>query len=242
MIIMDEKVGYIPIFRKFFDHYLWDEEREFSKAEAWIDCIQMARYKKSKKKKLIAGNLIEWGYGQFPASIRYLRNRWGWGSNSKVTNFLSMLESDDMVKVSNEQGQNIITLCNYDTYDIKNGYSKDTKKTPSEQGKDTGKTDKGQNSKKGNKDNKGNISPLISEYKKLQKMEEPLTVEEGESLIEKYGRVNVEDVLLSMENWKGIEKKNKSTNLTAQTWLRKDAKKKKESDQPLPPYLTNKLN
>ncbi len=163
---MDEQVGYIPIFRKFFDHYLWDEEREFSKAEAWIDCIQMARYKKTKKKKLIGGNLIEWGYGQFPASIRFLRNRWGWGSNSKVSNFLSLLESDNMIKVSNEQGQNIVTLCNYDTYDIKNGMQKDSEKTQIEQVKDTAKTDSEQNSKKGKKGNKEkNYIPTLSEVK-----------------------------------------------------------------------------
>lgn len=216
--------GYIPIFRKFFDHYLWEEKREFSKAEAWIDCIQMARYKEDKKKKLIAGNLIEWGYGQFPASIRFLRERWGWGSNTKVVNFLELLEKDNMIKLEKEQGQNIVTLCNYSTYDIKNISEKDTKKTERRRTKDREKTERRQNS---NKDNKGkkeknvNISPLISDFDNIQKMEQPLTKEEGERLVDEYGSQQVKNILMQMENWKPLIKKNKSANLTARNWLNK---------------------
>jgi len=156
---VEDRPGYIPIFRKFFDHYLWEEDREYSKAEAWIDCIQMARYKKSEKKKLVAGNLITWGYGQFPASVRFLKKRWSWGSNTKVKNFLEMLESDDMIKVKKEQGQNIVTLCNYSKYDIKNK----GEKTGKGQRKDEGKTQSEQNSKKDKKGNKGKNSLFPSD-------------------------------------------------------------------------------
>ena len=168
--MIEEKPGYIPIFRKFFNHYLWEESREFSKAEAWIDCIQMARYTESKKKKLMGGNLIEWGYGQFPASVRFLKERWGWGSNTKVENFLSLLESDDMIKIEKGQGQNVITLCNYSSYDIKNLEGKDSERTDQGQSKDRPRTDQGQNSKKGKKVKKDkNYIPTIFEVKEYFK-------------------------------------------------------------------------
>ena len=137
---MTEETGYIPLFRKFFDHYLWEEDREFSKAEAWIDCIQMARYSRKKTKKFVGSKLIEWGYGQFPASIRFLKERWGWKSNTKVESFLSLLEADGMIKVDKGQGQSVITLCKYSDYDIRNIQDK----TPRGQGEDRGKTPRGQ--------------------------------------------------------------------------------------------------
>lgn len=221
----DGKTGYIPIFRKFFDHYLWEEKREFSKAEAWIDCIQLARYKDNKQKKLIAGNLIEWGYGEFPASIRFLKQRWGWGSNTKVEKFLKLLEDDKMIVVKKGQGQNVITLCNYKSYDISKLPQKDTERTQKGQTEDTERTERGQNSKKGNKGKKGEeyiYHPLISDFSNILKMEEPLTIEQGESLIEKFGENQVKGILMRMENYKPLNKKNKSAYLTANNWLQRN--------------------
>jgi hypothetical protein len=67
-----------------------------------------------------------------------------------------------------------------------------------------------------------NISPLILNFSNLQKMEEPLTIEQGENLIKEYGKKRVEETLMAMENWKPLLKKNKSANLTAQTWMKRD--------------------
>lgn len=64
------------------------------------------------------------------------------------------------------------------------------------------------------------ISPLTEELPNVSKMEKPLTAEEGEKLIEEFGHEAVSDVLLSMENYKPLVKKNVSANLTARKWLK----------------------
>jgi len=74
------------------------------------------------------------------------------------------------------------------------------------------------------KDMDKDISPLIENFKNIQKMEEPLTIEQGENLIKEYGKRKVEETLMAMENWKPLLKKNKSANLTAQTWMKRDMK------------------
>ncbi len=74
------------------------------------------------------------------------------------------------------------------------------------------------------KQSKEELSPLILNFSNLQKMEEPLTIEQGENLIKEYGKKRVEETLMAMENWKPLLKKNKSANLTAQTWMKRDMK------------------
>jgi hypothetical protein len=157
---MSDKVGYFGIHRRLFDHPLWTEKREFSKAEAWIDMIQTARYTESKTQDFIDGRLIEWDYGQFPASIRFLKKRWGWKSNGKVLRFLELLEKQNMIEIETEQGQSVITLCNYEKYDIKkldNG-------TATEQQRNADGTQTEQNSKKdkkGKKEKNNRVPPKI---------------------------------------------------------------------------------
>lgn len=144
--------GYIPLYRSFFDHFLWGEEREFSKAEAWLDCIRMARFEESEAKKMINGKLIRWGYGEFPASIRFLKKRWKWKSNTKVENFLALLEQEDMVIIDKRQGQNIITLCNKRSYDPRFL----DERTPKRQVEDTKRTKKGRSEDETNNNKKHN--------------------------------------------------------------------------------------
>lgn len=147
--------GYIKIYRKFFDHFLWTEDREFTKAEAWIWLLKEARYKKGKNKKLIGDRLIEWSRGEVPASLRYLKKAWNWGSTTKVQNFLDLLRNEGMIKTRKAQGQNIVSICNYSTYNAIENIKKHTEKTEEKQAEDTGSTQEAQNSKKGNKGKKG---------------------------------------------------------------------------------------
>jgi hypothetical protein len=151
-VMKEEKPGFIPLHRKFFDHEFWTEKREFSKAEAWIDLIQLARYDKSETVEFIDNKRITWGYGQLVGSVRFLKKRWNWKSNSKVERFLEILKKCFMIEIKTGQGINIITLCNFDTYDVRNN----SNRTPTGQQQDSNRTPTGQNSNKGNKGNKGN--------------------------------------------------------------------------------------
>jgi len=148
--------GFLKLYRKFFEHFLWTEKREYSKAEAWVWILKEARYQPGKNKKLISGKLIEWQRGQLPASYRFLKEAWSWGSTTKVKNFLSMLEKEHMIKTSKTQGQNVITVCKYSTYNTLEKDKKNSKKTEKRRGENEGKTQEAQNSKKGNKGNNKN--------------------------------------------------------------------------------------
>lgn len=160
--------GYIKISRGLFNHYLWKEKRVFSKLEAWIDLIATAKYSTDISKELINAKIISWNRGQLPASVRYLKERWGWSSNTKVDYFIKLLESDGMIKTAKEQGITIITICKYDEYNSifekeinQIGQQSDSNQTAIRQASDNDKTNTGRNRKKVNtlkKVNKENIS------------------------------------------------------------------------------------
>lgn len=115
---MSEEInpGFLKLYRKFFTHFLWEEKRVLSKAEAWIDLLITARYKNNPGKKIINGKMFTWERGQLIASVRYLQNRWQWKSTSNVERFLKMLVSENMIEIDIEQGTGRITICNYDIY------------------------------------------------------------------------------------------------------------------------------
>lgn len=111
----DLLTNFIPINRELFEHYLWCEEREYSRFEAWLYLLKEARFEDTKV--LDKGKLVTVKRGQFYASIRFMATAFGW-STKKVGNYLQMLETDMMIKreTVKETGQSILTICNYDKY------------------------------------------------------------------------------------------------------------------------------
>ena len=72
------------------------------------------------KKVLIDGELKVIKRGQRITSINKLAKRWRW-SRKKVTNFLQILEEDDMIILKKEQGKyTTITIVNYSFYQDNN--------------------------------------------------------------------------------------------------------------------------
>lgn len=210
-------MGYLPLNRKFFDHELWKDKREFSKAEAWLDLLQMVSYEEKDKTLWIQGKPIVYGRGEYPASIRFLQTSWNWGSITKVENFLKYLQKQDMIKLEKRTGQNVITICNYDTYnpiENKKGQQKDTEK-------DSARTVQGQCKDETNKVitkevNKGinkedtpqksdsiKIVPIgKAPYKNQVRENVLLTPTEEETLIEKYGKEKTEWMLDRLNTYK----------------------------------------
>ena len=164
--------GFIPISRKLFNNFLWEEKREFSRAEAWIDLLQLARFEANSTKEIINGRVIEYKRGERPLSLRLLADRWKWSKN-RVDKFLDLLVSERMITKRTTQGtavrtdsgtacgtkQTIITICNYESY---NTVSK-KEGQPSGQGKGhpPGKVE-GQSRDKYNKNKKEYIEKIIS--------------------------------------------------------------------------------
>ncbi|HJG00070.1 MAG TPA: hypothetical protein K8V61_12375 [Bacteroides clarus] len=110
---MDE--GFLRLSRRFFSNEMWNEARTFSSCEAWLDLIQSARFEATPRKESIGGREISYSRGQYPASIRFLSQRWKW-SEKKVRSFLVHLRKKGMITVECSQGMNLITLCKYEEY------------------------------------------------------------------------------------------------------------------------------
>lgn len=143
--------GYIPISRSFFDSPFWSEERDYSRAEAWLDLIQRSRFEAGVQ--VVKNSVIELERGEQIASLRYLGKRWQW-DKGRVGRFITLLEKMGQVRQEMRQGQSVLTLCNYDKYNSSKNGAIPLNETPNEtrvrQQRDTSETKK----KKGNKENK----------------------------------------------------------------------------------------
>lgn len=105
--------GWIKLHRKIQSHWLYQENRKFSKYEAWLDLLMMVNHEK--QKAVLGNEIIEIKRGQRITSIRQLCEKWGW-SNTKVTQFLNLLQSDGMIVVKSDSKKTVITITNYDDY------------------------------------------------------------------------------------------------------------------------------
>ena len=166
--------GYIKLNRGFFNNFLWNEAREFSKAEAWIDLIQSARFEASTE--VVNGKVIELQRGELPVSRRFLELRWNWGS-TKVSNFLKMLTQNGMINHRQSNGQTILILVKFNVYNA----SQTTDKPPTNHEQTTNKPRTNQNKEYKEYKNEKNI---IEERKlSFSKELEPFISEYGQDMI-----------------------------------------------------------
>ncbi len=108
--------GFIRLNRKFFKGKYWEQKRTFSLAEAWLDLIFQARFEGTTDTKILAnGREINIKRGEIHASLRYLARRWGWGVE-KTKRFIDNAKKEHAVEHRTEQGESILKLCNYDSY------------------------------------------------------------------------------------------------------------------------------
>lgn len=135
--------GHVKISRKAYatDPW-WNEPREFSKWEAWEDCIQMAAWK---PRSFVIGHSIEpLARGEFFASIRFLAERWQWGKNV-VARWIEAAQKAGRLTVQREgQYGTVYLIVNYERYQItepKSGTSEGTEAgTPAVQERDSSGT------------------------------------------------------------------------------------------------------
>lgn len=109
---MDNK-GWISINRKIQSHWLWEEKREFSKLEAWIDILLTVNH--SEQKVMIKNTLFVVKRGESIKSLDTWAKRWNW-NKSKVRRFLKVLQSDSMIVTKSESKTTLLTVCKYDSY------------------------------------------------------------------------------------------------------------------------------
>lgn len=148
--------GFIKLSRKFFANPFWAEKRKFSRCEAWLDLIQMAKIEKTTV--IVNGKVIILGRGQVCASIRYLSERWGFTTMHTRT-FVSLLKSTNMITTHKHNNETVVTLVKYGDYND----NKQTTSTPNNKQSNNPSTNEQQTSSTKNK----NIR--IKEYKEEKK-------------------------------------------------------------------------
>ena len=105
--------GWIKLHRSIQEHWLFTENRAFSRYEAWIDMLLKVNHDKSKS--VIGNSIIRCERGQSILSLDSWAKRWRW-NKSAVRRFFALLEKDDMIVVENVSKTTRITICNYDSY------------------------------------------------------------------------------------------------------------------------------
>ena len=81
--------GWIKIHREIQDHWLWNERREYSRAEAWIDILLTVNH--AEGKVMIKNHLYTVKRGQSVNSLETWAKRWNW-TRGRVKRFLELLK------------------------------------------------------------------------------------------------------------------------------------------------------
>jgi len=105
--------GWIKIHREIQDHWLWNERREYSRAEAWIDILLTVNHAESKV--MIKGHLYTVKRGQSVNSLETWAKRWNW-TRGRVKRFLELLKNDSMIEIKTDTKTTQLSVCNYDSY------------------------------------------------------------------------------------------------------------------------------
>ena len=122
----DKSKGWVLLYRSIRDSWIW-EKKPFDPARAWIDLILDANHDDGKV--FTGSSLVKIKRGQDWVSVRSLAERWGW-SKDRVRKFLKTLESDSMIRINTTPFGTLLTIVNYDNFQIRQDSKRDTKKTP----------------------------------------------------------------------------------------------------------------
>ncbi|MFI3378935.1 DnaD domain protein [Mammaliicoccus sciuri] len=188
--------GWISLHRSIENHWLYEEDRKFSKFEAWVDLLLMVNHKDNKT--IMDGKLVTVKRGQRITSLRKLGDRWKW-SLTKVDSFLRLLEQDKMIVVKKDTKKTLVTIVNYDVYqnvDLEKRHRKDSEKTEKEHRKDREKTQK----KTNNNDNKENNENNDNKENKKTSNVYDFYQESGFGIINQYTAQDITYYLESFEN------------------------------------------
>jgi len=120
--------GWVKLYRKIQQHWLYKQNRRFSKYEAWLDLVMDANHNDGQA--AIGNTVTPVARGSILTSIEKLAAHWGW-SRHKTDNFLNCLKRDRMIDYKKDSHFTIITIVNYDAYQAttnRKGHKKDSQK------------------------------------------------------------------------------------------------------------------
>lgn len=109
--------GFYTLPRGWLDIPALDGEREpYCRRAAWVWLVEHARWQDGEAN--VVGKTVRLLRGQLSFSLRYLANAWRW-EESRVRRFLARLVTDKMILSCCDAGQTILTVCNYDAYQVR---------------------------------------------------------------------------------------------------------------------------
>jgi len=117
--------GWIKIHRSIKDHWLYQEDRVYSRFEAWNDILLSVNY--SDSKQIIKGKVYTIRRGESIFSLDTWAKRWKW-DKSKVRRFLNLLQTDSMIVLVTDNITTHLTVCNYASYQDERNASETPKK------------------------------------------------------------------------------------------------------------------
>ena len=108
--------GWISLHRKILENPILNRSRKYSPFEAWIWLLLKANHKDNKF--MLGTELVNVEKGSMVTSQKKLCRQFRWG-NTKLRNFLKVLQKDKMLLLKTNIQSTHITICNYDTYQDK---------------------------------------------------------------------------------------------------------------------------
>ena len=165
--------GWISLHRKILENPILNRSRTYSNFEAWIWLLIKANHKDNKF--LLGTDLINVKKGDIVTSEKKLCKRFRW-SNSKLRNFLKLLEKDQMITLETTSKATYISICNYGTYQE----SQIAKKSQKNRKSIANKSEKNTNNNSNNVNNVNNVNKKIT----LQDFQDLL---KDEKCLKKYG-------------------------------------------------------
>jgi hypothetical protein len=208
-----KNAGFISISREIKNHWITENPIYF---KAWVLMLLTANF--TDGKLLLGGKVYTIKRGQTSLSLRSWANELNMSVKS-IDTMLKLLVSEDMIKRekigSGKQSTTLITIKNYNTYQLFTETLEKRKGNMRETlGEHKGNARGVQYNKvnKVNNDNKG----IYRSFDHLS-----ISVEDFEKLNQTYTKESIDDILDSIDNFKG-NTKYKSLYLTANKWLKKD--------------------
>ena len=157
----DGKTNFFTINRRMLQHPLWLSEK-FTRGQAWIDMIGLANHSPGWIRA--NGKRIDLQRGDLGWSKEHLAQRWRW-TRKKVQRFFSELEADGMISVIKTQPTTVVSLCNYEHFQL-NGSQSDPVNDSADDSADDPRRRRNENHKEGEDDRESAAAPsvTVSEY------------------------------------------------------------------------------
>ena len=108
--------GYIKLHRTIFENELLQEPQHL---KLWLWLLCEARYEEDEI--VVSGKKIVLKRGQLSHSLRFIASKLGMGKRA-VEGGLRGGQNGDMIRITTGTGQMLITICNYDKYQIGDGF------------------------------------------------------------------------------------------------------------------------